>query len=181
VDPHFTLRVKSAVTVPLFTTVTVTVTFWPTVAVTVGETVTELIVGIAETVTETWKLFVRAPLVAVTSTVYAPGAVDDVEDTVRVRVRTRPGVRLTTKLVPLELESPTTADGAPAEGETDVARVTVPIMPRLFSVMVDVAEPPAIKEDGAIALWVMVKSKVTDTKTIAVRKSKPLVPVTNTP
>ncbi len=55
------------------------------------------------------------------------------------------------------------------EGDTEPVKSTLPVKPRLFNVMVDVAEPPATKlEEGAGAPALMVKSAVTVTVAVAV-------------
>ncbi len=49
----------------------------------------------------------------------------------------------------------------------DPANVMLPVNPRLFKVIVDVADPPATKLAGVAAPAVMVKSGVTVIETVA--------------
>ncbi len=61
----------------------------------------------------------------------------------------------------------------------DPANVMLPVNPRLFKVMVDVAEPPATNVAGVAAPAAMVKSGVTVTVTVAEWDGTPVpVPVT---
>ena len=79
---------------------------------------------------------------------------------VRVDVEVEPGVKLA--LVGL------TATVRPvAVGETAAESVTDPVNPKLPTVMVEVAEPPA-RTDAVVGLAVTVKSLVTVTVTVAV-------------
>ncbi len=68
----------------------------------------------------------------------------------------------------------------PVTGVTvDPARVMLPVKPRLFRVIVDVAEPPATNVAGVAAPAAMVKSGVTVTETVAMWEGTPVpVPVT---
>ena len=79
---------------------------------------------------------------------------------VRVEVAEEPGVRLT--LVGLGV-----AARPVAVGEIEVVRDTLPVNPRLPTVIVDVAEPPARKV-AVVGLAVTVKSEVTVSVTVAV-------------
>ncbi len=89
-----------------------------------------------------------------------PAGVDAVVVMVRVEVELEPGVRLA--VVGL------TATANPvAVGETAADRVTVPVKPRLPTVIVDVAELPA-RTDAVVGLAVTVKSDVTVRVTVAV-------------
>jgi len=67
-----------------------------------------------------------------------------------------------------------------ATGDTVALSATLPVKPRLLSVIVDVAELPATKLAGLAADAVIVKSAVTVTVTVAVWDSAPLDPVTVT-
>ncbi len=55
-----------------------------------------------------------------------------------------------------------------AAGETTAERATLPVNPRLLAVIVEVAEPPAVKLAGDAAPAVTVKSPTTLTLTVAV-------------
>jgi hypothetical protein len=79
---------------------------------------------------------------------------------VRVAVELEPGVRLT--LVGL-----TATVNPVAVGDTAADRATVPVNPRLPTVIVEVAEPPA-RTDAVVGLAVTVKSEVTVRVTVAV-------------
>ncbi len=97
----------------------------------------------------------------VTVTVYTPAGVDAVVDTVRVEVAVEPGVRLTlvganVKVMPV------------AAGDTVAERATLPVKPLLLRVIVEVAEPPAVKLGGVAAPAAIVKSAVMVTVTVAV-------------
>ena len=89
-----------------------------------------------------------------------PAGVDAVVVIVRVEVLLEPGVRLA--LVGL------TATVRPvAVGDTAADRVTLPVNPRLPTVIVEVAEPPA-RTVAVVGLAATVKSLVTVTVTVAV-------------
>jgi len=64
-----------------------------------------------------------------------------------------------------------------AAGDTVAERATLPVNPLLLAVIVEVAEPPAVKLAGVAALALIVKSAVTITVTVAVWDSAPLTPV----
>lgn len=63
VSPHFTSMMKFSLTVPLFVMLTVTVTFWPMVTV-VGDTETLVMVGAADTLTVTVRVWVNGPVLS---------------------------------------------------------------------------------------------------------------------
>jgi hypothetical protein len=65
-----------------------------------------------------------------------------------------------------------------AAGATVADSATLPVKPRLLAVIVEVAEPPAVKLAGDATLAAIVKSPTTVTLTVAVRVVAPLVPVT---
>ena len=80
---------------------------------------------------------------------------------VRVEVPLEPGVRLTlvgakVKVIPV------------AAGATVADRATLPVNPLLLRVIVEVAEPPAVKLAGVAVPAVIVKSAVTVRVTVAV-------------
>lgn len=73
---------------------------------------------------------------------------------------------MTVKLVPLVVEVVSNAEGTLVTiGETEVVTVTVPVNPRLFTMMADVPELPARKL-RVVGLPEIVKSAVTVTLTI---------------
>ncbi len=81
------------------------------------------------------------PLAPVTVTVYVPAGVEAVVAIVNVEVAVDPGVRLTlaganVKVMPV------------AAGATVADSPTLPVNPRLLTVIVDVAELPAVKLAG---------------------------------
>ncbi len=86
---------------------------------------------------------------------------------VRTEVPDPPGVNAT-GLVPKVKVRPVTAVAV------DPANVMLPVNPRLFNVMVDVAEPPATKLEGVAAPALMVKSGVTVTETVAMWDGTPV-------
>jgi hypothetical protein len=105
--------------------------------------------------------------------VYVPAGVDAVVAIVRVEVPVEPGVRLTlvgTKVNVIPV----------AAGETVADSATLPVNPRLLTVIVEVAEPPAVKLAGVAAPALTVKSPTTVTVTVPVWESVPLTPVTVT-
>ncbi len=59
----------------------------------------------------------------------------------------------------------------------DATRARLPIKPRLVNVMVDVAEPPAMKELGTTGVLVNAKLLIMLTDTKRECRSEPLVPV----
>jgi hypothetical protein len=80
---------------------------------------------------------------------------------VRVDVPVEPGVRLTVagakvNVIPV------------AAGETVADNATLPVKPILLVVIVEVAEPPAVKLAGVAAPAAIVKSSVIVTVTVAV-------------
>jgi hypothetical protein len=89
-----------------------------------------------------------------------PAGVEAVVVRVRDEVALDPGVRLT--LVGLRV-----AVRPVALGEIAADRLTDPVSPRLLTVMVEVAEPPA-RTDAVVGLAVTVKSEVTVSVTVAV-------------
>ncbi len=91
--------------------------------------------------------------------VYVPAGVEAVVAMVRTEVPDPPGVNAT-GLVPKVKVRPVTGVAV------DPARVMLPVKPRLFKVIVDVAEPPATKLAGVAAPAAMVKSGVTVTVTV---------------
>jgi hypothetical protein len=102
-----------------------------------------------------------------------PAGVEAVVATVRVEVPVEPGVRLmlvgaNVKVMPV------------AAGDTVADSASLPVKPRLFAVIVDVADPPAVKLAGVAALADSVKSDVTVTVTGAVWDIVPLAPITVT-
>jgi len=147
-DPHFTRRVKLAVTLPLFTTVTVTVTFWPTVAVPVGETVMALMVGAVNTptgLTVTMTIVDRdnEELVPVTVTVYEPADVEVVVVTLSEALFVPPNDRVTTMLGPVNVEFSSERDRPVPRGETVAVTFTLPDSPKLSKAILEVEKPPA--------------------------------------
>ncbi len=92
---------------------------------------------------------------------YSPAGVLAVDTMFRVEVPVKPGVRLTPVRLN-ELVRPF------ALGEMDAAKATVPVNPRLFRVMVDVAVPPATELAGTAAPATRVKSGLTVTRTYTV-------------
>jgi len=181
VVPHFTVMLKLASTLPVFDTVTVPVTEWPVVAVPRGERVMSLIVGTADTVIVATKFWDVAPLVAVTVIVYVPGDVEVVEPILRTALPTEPEISLTMTTVAVEVELVKNTEGLLAlAGEMDATRARLPVKPRLVNVMVDVAEPPAMKELGTTGVLVNVKLLIILTDTSSECCSEPLVPVRTT-
>ncbi len=89
-----------------------------------------------------------------------PAGVDAVVAMVRTEVPDPPGVNAT-GLVPKVNVRPVT--GVAVEAANDM----LPVKPRLFKVIVEVAEPPAAIVLGLAAPAVMVKSGVTVTETVA--------------
>jgi len=92
---------------------------------------------------------------------YVPAGVAAVVAIVNVEVPVEPGVRLmlvglNAKVIPV------------AAGETVADNATLPVKPRLLEVIVEEAEPPAVKLAGDAALAAIVKSAVTITVTVAV-------------
>ena len=84
------------------------------------------------------------PLAPVTVTVYVPAGVEAVVAIVRVEVPVEPGVRLTlvganVNVIPV------------AAGDTVADRATLPVKPLLLRVIVEVADPPAVKLAGVAA------------------------------
>ncbi len=126
-----------------------------------GLAVLAVTVKSAVTVTDTLAMWDREPLVPVTVTVYVPAAVEVVVEIVRMDVPVPPGVKLMVATLS-EAARPV------AEGETDAVRPTLASRPRLLRVMVEVAEPPAMKLLGLAGLAEMVKSGVTVTVRMAV-------------
>ena len=90
---------------------------------------------------------------------------------VRVLVAVDPGVRLT--LVGANVNVIPVAAGA-----TVAESATLPVNPRLLTVMVEVADWPAVKLAGVAAPAVTLKSAVTTRVTVAVCEVVPLAPVT---
>jgi hypothetical protein len=93
--------------------------------------------------------------------VYVPAAVEAVVAIVSVDVEVEPGVRLTlvgakVKVIPV------------AAGDTVADNATLPVKPRLLTVIVEVADPPAVKLAGDAAPAVTVKSPTTVMLTVAV-------------
>jgi len=87
--------------------------------------------------------------------------VDAVVAIVRVEVEVEPGVRLTlvgakVNVIPV------------AAGETVADSATLPVNPLLLRVIVEAAEPPAVKLTGVAAPAAIVKSAVTVRVTVAV-------------
>ncbi len=86
---------------------------------------------------------------------------DAVVAIVRVEVAVEPGVRLTlvgakVNVIPV------------AAGETVADSATLPVNPLLLRVIVEAAEPPAVKLTGVAAPAAIVKSAVTVRVTVAV-------------
>jgi len=104
-------------------------------------------------------------------TVYVPAGVDAVVAMVSVEVPVEPGVRET--LVGLKV-----AVKPLAAGDTAAVSATDPVNPELVRVQVEVAEPPATKLAGLVAVQESVKSAPTVIVTVAVCVIAPLVPVT---
>jgi hypothetical protein len=80
---------------------------------------------------------------------------------VNVEVPVEPGVRLmlvgaSVNVIPV------------AAGETVADKATLPVNPRLLAVIVEVAEPPAVKLVGVAAPAAIVKSPTTVMLTVAV-------------
>jgi hypothetical protein len=103
----------------------------------------------------------NVPLAPVTVTVYVPAGVAAVVAIVSVDVAVEPAVRLTlvganVKVIPV------------ATGDTVADNATLPVKPRLLAVIVEVADPPAVKLAGVAALAEIVKSPTTVTVTVAV-------------
>jgi hypothetical protein len=115
----------------------------------------------------------RVPLAPDTVTVYNPAGVDGVVEIVIVLVPEEPGVRL--MLVGLKVKVMPAA-----AGETVADSATLPVKPRLFEDIVEVALPPAVKLAGVAGPEVNVKSPTTITVSVAVWDSVPLAPVTVT-
>jgi hypothetical protein len=113
------------------------------------------------TVTVTVAMWEVVPLEPVTVTVYVPAGVDAVVAIVRVLVPVEPAVRLT--LVGLNVNVMLVAAGA-----TVADSATLPVNPWLVRVMVEVAEPPAVKLAGVAALAAIVKPAPTVSVTVAV-------------
>ncbi len=91
---------------------------------------------------------------------------------VRTEVPDPPGVKAT-GLVPKVNVRPVTGVAV------DAASEMLPVKPKLFNVMVDVAEPPATNVAGVAAPALMVKSGVTVTETVVDWDVTPVaVPVT---
>ena len=84
---------------------------------------------------------VIVPLVPATVTVYVPAGVEAVVAIVNVEVAVEPGVRLT--LVGANVNVMPVAAGA-----TVADSAMLPVKPRLLTVIVEVAEPPAVKLAG---------------------------------
>lgn len=82
-------------------------------------------------------------------------------DTVSVEVALEPGVRLT------EVGANAVVGPLVTTGETLAESVTLPVNPRLPTVIVEVADPPA-RTDAVVGLAVTVKSEVTVRVTVAV-------------
>ena len=104
---------------------------------------------------------------------YVPAGVEAVVEIVRVEVPVEPGLRLMlvgakAKVMPV------------AAGATVADRATLPVKPRLLAVIVEVAEPPAVKLVGVAAPAEIVKSPTTVTVTVAVWVVVPLTPLTVT-
>jgi len=93
-------------------------------------------------------------------TVYVPAGVEAVVVMVRVEVAVDPGVRLTVAGAKVNVIPA-------AAGETVAPSETVPVSPLLLTVIVEVADPTAVKLAGVAALAATVKSAVT-TSVIAV-------------
>ncbi len=91
---------------------------------------------------------------------------------VRVEVALDPGVRLT-------LGGLTATVKPAAVGETEAASETLPVNPKLPTVIVEVPEEPALTLT-VVGLAVTVKSEVTVRVTVAECDVVPLVPVTVT-
>ncbi len=90
-----------------------------------------------------------------------PAGVEAVVAIVRVEVPEDPGVRLMlvglkVKVIPV------------AAGETVADNATLPVKPRLLAVIVEVADPPAVKLAGVAAPAVIEKSPTTITVAVAV-------------
>jgi hypothetical protein len=105
--------------------------------------------------------------------VYVPAGVDAVVEIVSVEVPVEPGVRLMlvgakAKVIPV------------AAGANVAESATLPVKPRLFAVIVEVADPPAVKPAGVAVLAEIVKSPTTVTVTVAMWEVVPLEPVTVT-
>ncbi len=111
-------------------------------------------------VTITLTEWVREPPVPVIVMEYVSGGMEAIVVIVRVDVPVEPRVKLT-------LVGSNVAVGPVVEGETDAVRLTLPVKPRLFRVIVEVAEPPAMKLLGLAGVAEMVKSGVTVTVTVA--------------
>ena len=97
----------------------------------------------------------------VTVTVYVPAGVEAVVAIVSVDVEVEPGVRLTlvgakVNVIPV------------AAGDTVADNATLPVKHRLLTVIVEVADPPAVKLDGVAAPAATVKSPTTVMLTVAV-------------
>jgi hypothetical protein len=93
--------------------------------------------------------------------VYVPAGVEAVVAIVRVEVPVEPAVRLIlvgtkVKVMPV------------AAGDTVADNATLPVKPRLLAVIVEVADPPAVKLAGDAAPAAIVKSPTTVTETVAV-------------
>jgi hypothetical protein len=101
------------------------------------------------------------PLVPDTVTAYVPASVDGVVAIVRALVPVEPEVRLT--LVGTKMNVIPVAAGATAADSA-----TLPVNPWLVRVMVEVAEPPAVKLAGVAAPGPIVKPAPTVSVTVAV-------------
>jgi hypothetical protein len=101
--------------------------------------------------------FVREkdPLTPLIVTVYDPEGVKAEVEIVKVSVPVDPGVRSTDDA----LRAAVSPD---AWGETEAARLTVPVKPRLLTLIADVAWPPLTKLPGEAELDTMAKSGVTE-------------------
>jgi len=108
----------------------------------------------APTVTVTAAVW-ETPLVPVIVIVYVPPGVVDVVEIVSVEVAVEPGVRLTL------VGAKAVVGPFVTTGETVAERATLPVKPRLLTVMVEVAEPPGLMVAGDAALAARVKSPVT--------------------
>jgi hypothetical protein len=157
---------------PLLLRVIVEVADWPAVML-AGVAAPAAIVKSATTVTVTVAVWDSVPLAPVTVTVYVPAGVDAVVAIVSVDVADDPGVRLT--LVGAKVNVIPVAAGA-----TVAESATLPVKPRLLTVTMEVADPPAVKLAGDAAPAATVKSPTTVMLTVAVWDRVPLAPVTVT-
>lgn len=111
--------------------------------------------GVSVTTTAGELVREKDPLTPVIVTVYDPEGVEDEVEIVNVSVPVDPGVRSTEAALRVDVRPD-------ACGEMEAARLTVPVNPKLLTLIADVVWPPLTKVPGEAVLDKMEKSGVTE-------------------